>query len=186
MKNEKSIQNLVEKIEEKLGYLDVLINNAVFDKMSNIEDYDIKTFEKIIKTNLLGKMFCIKNAINLLKKSKYPSIINIASRLAEKPMLKSSAYCCSASATVMLTKCAALELEKFGIRVNCVSPSLTLTPLAKKSYSKEEIEMTAQKSLRNRLCEMNDIFNIVEFLISEKSDFINGENINVNGGILLK
>lgn len=173
-------------IEEKFGLLDVLINNAAFDKMESIENYDQELFEKIIKTNLIGKMLCIKNAIKLLRKSEYPSIINISSRLASKPMMNSSAYCCGAAGIVMLSECAALELANDGIRVNTVSPSLTLTPLAQKSYTKTEILATAKKSTRNRICEMKDVYNVVNFLISKEADYINGENININGGLLLK
>ena len=150
------------------------------------EFISVDNFEKIIKTNLIGKMFCIKHSIELLKKSKYPSIINISSRLATKPMNNSSAYCCSAAGIVMLTKCAALELAEEGIRVNTISPSLTITPLALKSYSKEEIKEVSNKSLRNRLCEMEDIYNLSEFLITEKAEYINGENIDLSGGVLLR
>jgi len=183
---EESIINMIQIIKEKYGYIDVLINNAAFDKMDSINSYKYEDFEKIIKTNLIGKMFCIKHSIELLKKSKYPSIINISSRLATKPMNNSSAYCCSAAGIIMLTKCAALELAEEGIRVNTISPSLTITPLALKSYSKEEIKEVSNKSLRNRLCEMEDIYNLSEFLITEKADYINGENIDLSGGILLR
>lgn len=183
---EESIINLMNLINEKYGYLDVLINNAAYDKMDSIEKFNNNEFKKILETNLVGKAMCIKHAIKLLEKSEYPSIINIASRLAERPMPDSSAYCSGAAGIVMLSKCAALELSSKKIRVNCVSPSLTLTPLAIKSYTKKEIAKTAEKSLNKRLCKMEDIFSLVNFLISKKADYINGENINISGGILLK
>ena len=71
------------------------------------------------------------------------------------------------------------------IKTNTVSPSLTLTPLAKQSYTDEEIKRTAAKNPSCRLGEVEDTVNAVMFLLSEKADYINGENINVNGGILL-
>lgn len=180
------IKKAFKTISNKEKNIDLLINNAAYDKMQSIEDFEYNEFDKVVSTNLLGKMFCIKYALPLLKKSNYPSIINIASRLSEKPMIDSSAYCCAASSIVMLTKCAALELEKYKIRVNCISPSLTLTPLSIKSYTKEEINSTIDKSTRKRLCEPQDIFELIEFLHSKKSDYINGENIGLNGGLLLK
>lgn len=184
--DESSLRKMFESIKDKFGVLDILINNAAFDQMESIENYDKDVFEKIIKTNLVGKMLCIKHSINLIKKSKYPSIINIASRLASRPMINSSAYCCSAAGIIMLTECAALELAKDKIRVNTVSPSLTITPLSKKSYTEGEMIATVQNNPRNRLCEMKDIYNVIKFLISPEADYINGENINVNGGLLLK
>lgn len=184
--NENSIINMVDTIKKEYGHIDILINNAAFDQMNSIESYDANIFEKIIKTNLIGKMLCIKHCINLLKESKYPTIINISSRLATRPMKDSSAYCCAAAGIVMLTKCAALELSKYNIRVNTISPALTITPLSLKSYTKEQISEYADENPRNRLCETKDIYNLLNFLISEESDYINGENININGGILLK
>lgn len=184
--SETSIKNMCSIISKKYKYIDVLINNAAFDKMDNIENYEWDVYKRIIDTNLIGKMFCIKNTINLLKNSEYPVIINIASRLATKPMKNSSAYCCAAAGIVMLTKCAALELSKYNIRVNTISPSLTMTPLSKKSYDKIQIEEYIDKNLRKRVCDMQDIYNLSKFLISKESDYINGENININGGILLR
>ena len=184
--NNNEIEFAFNYIKRKSKKIDVLINNAAYDFMDNIESYSYNEFEKIINTNLLGKVFCIKNAIPLLKNSDYPNIINIASRLASKPLKMSSAYCCAASAIVMLTKCAALELEDYSIRVNCISPSLTLTPLALKSYSEEEINNIKLNSTRKRLCYPDDIYKLIIFLISKDADFINGENIGINGGILLK
>lgn len=86
----------------------------------------------------------------------------------------------------MLTQCCALELAKDNIRVNTVSPSLTLTPLGMKSYTADEIQATAEKNPSKRLGKTEDTANLVLFLLSDKADYINGENVNVNGGILLK
>lgn len=183
---EEEIIHAFKIIENNHNHIDILINNAAYDHMDRIENYDFTEFESIVKTNLIGKAFCIKNAISLLKKSEYPSIINIASRLANKPMDKSSAYCSAAAGIVMLTKCSALELEKYSIRVNCISPSVVVTPLSLKSYSSSEFDKVKKKSTRNRLCEKEDIYNLIVFLIGKKADYINGENINIDGGILLK
>lgn len=174
--------NFIKRVET---YIDVLINNAAFDKMSDIENYNYTYFKKIVNTNLIGKFLCLKLAVPLLKKSSYPVVINIASRLATRAMKDSSAYCCSAAGIVMLTKCAALELSKYSIRVNCISPSLVLTPLSLKSYDELTIKNTAAKSTRKRLCTEQDVYNAIEFLINKKSDFINGENINVSGGLII-
>lgn len=173
-------------IKSRTNHIDLLINNAAYDYMSSIEEYEYEIFSKIINTNLLGKVFCLKNAIKLLKESNYPCVINIASRLATKPMNDSSAYCSTAAAIVMFTKCAALELERYSIRVNCISPSLTITPLSLKSYTQEEIECVKNISTRKRLCTSNDIYELIVFLSSKKSDYINGENVNLSSGILLK
>ena len=85
----------------------------------------------------------------------------------------------------MLTKCSALELADYNIKVNAVSPALTLTPLATKKYSQEEIESFAKQNPAGRVCKVEDTVNAVMFLLSEESNFITGESIEVSGGNLL-
>ncbi|MCI8641545.1 MAG: SDR family oxidoreductase [Clostridia bacterium] len=184
--DEKSVIEMYKKIEEKFDKLDGLVNNAVYDKIFKIEDLSVEEFRKELDVNVIARAMCIKYAIPLLKKSNMPRIVNIASRLGTKPMEGSVAYCTSEAATIMLTKMCALELtKKYNIKTNTVSPSMTLTPFAKKSYTEEEIKQTAMKNPSGRLGEVEDTVNAVLFLLSEKADYINGENLNVNGGILL-
>lgn len=184
--DESSVVNMYKEIEKKFGKLDGLVNNAVYDKVFSIEDLPVNEFRKELDVNVIARWMCIKYAIPLLKKSNMPRIVNIASRLGTKPMEESLAYCTSEAATIMLTKCCALELtKKYNIKTNTVSPSMTLTPFAKKSYTEDEIKQTAMKNPSGRLGEVEDTVNAVLFLLSDKADYINGENLNVNGGILL-
>ena len=183
---EDDVKAMFEKVNQKFGHLDGLVNNAAYDKINSIEDLTAEEFRKELDVNLVGRWMCIKYALPLLKESKIPRIVNIASRLADRPAKESVAYCTAEAATVMLSKCCALELTpKYNIKVNTVSPSLTLTPLAKQSYTDEEIKAPAQKNPSKRLGEIEDTVNAVLFLLSEEADYINGENLNVNGGILL-
>lgn len=184
--DEKSVIDMYKKIEERFNKLDGLVNNAVYDKIFSIEDLPVDEFRRELDVNVIARWMCIKYSIPLLKKSDMPRIINIASRLGTKPIEESVAYCTSEAATIMLTQCCALELtKKYNIKTNTVSPSMTLTPLAKKSYTEDEIKQTAEKNPSGRLGEVEDTVNAVLFLLSEQADYINGENLNVNGGILL-
>lgn len=184
---EDEVKKMFNTIKENLGRLDGIVNNAVYDKLFSIEELTTEEYRKELDVNVIGRWLCIKYAIPMLKESDRARIINIASRLGTKPIDDSVAYCTSEAATIMLTQCCALELtSKYGIKVNTVSPSMTLTPFAKKSYSNEEIQKTASKNPCGRLGEIEDTVNAVMFLLSEKADYINGENLNVNGGILLK
>ncbi|MFR0822051.1 MAG: SDR family NAD(P)-dependent oxidoreductase [Clostridia bacterium] len=183
--DEKQVEVMYQKIDEKFQRLDYVINNAAYDVMASIEDFKLSDFRREIDVNLIGRFIIIQKAIPLLKKSETPRIINIASRLGTKPMLDSSAYCMTEAATIMLTKVCALELSKYAIKVNTISPSLTLTPLARQSYTEAEIEASAKKNPSHRVGKIEDTVNLMKFLLKEESEYINGENINVNGGILL-
>lgn len=186
LSNSNDIDEMFDQIKNKYDRLDGLVNCAAYDKVISIEDLTPEEYKHELDVNIVARWQCIKNAIPLMKNSKMPRVVNIASRLGTRPMEDSIAYCTSEAATIMLTKCCALELAKYNIRVNTVSPSLTLTPLAKKSYTDEEIQATAEKNPSKRLGKPEDTANLVMFLLSDKADYINGENINVNGGILLK
>lgn len=186
LSKEKEVDEMFNQISNKYDKLDGLVNCAAYDKILSIENLTIEEYRHELDVNVVARWQCIKNAIPLMKKSTMPRVINIASRLGTRPMEDSIAYCTCEAATIMLTKCCALELAKYNIRVNTVSPSLTLTPLGKQSYSEEEIQATAEKNPSKRLGKTEDTANLVLFLLSDKADYINGENVNVNGGILLK
>ncbi len=176
----------VEKFFKGLKRLDFLVNCAGITIEAPFENLPMESIKKVMDVNLYGKMNCAKYALPLLKKSSSARIVNIASRFAQKPFIEGvMGYSCSEAAIVMMTKVLALEYAKYGIRCNTVSPSLTLTPMTIEACSKEEIETISKKNPSGRLGYPVDIANTVLFLCSEKADYINGENINVNGGILL-
>lgn len=186
LSNETDVDKMFKEIDENYGRLDGLVNCAAYDKVLSIENLTIEEYRHELDVNVVARWQCIKNAIPLMKKSDTPRIINIASRLGTRPMEDSIAYCTCEAATIMLTKCCALELAKYNIKVNTVSPSLTLTPLGMQSYTDDEIRATAEKNPSKRLGTTEDTANLVLFLLSDKADYINGENVNINGGILLK
>lgn len=184
--NEDDVKKMFDFISAEFGQLDILINNAGIDIPEPIESYNYDNWKRIFDINLNGKFLCTKHAISLLKKSESPRIINIASRFAQKPLEEASAYCCAESAIVMFTQNSALELSKYNIKVNAVSPGLTKTPLTEKICTNEDYDNYAKRNPSHRMGKPSDIANAILFLISDKADFINGENINVSGGILLK
>jgi len=183
---EEEVKKMFTFLSSEFGTLDFLINNAGVYIPDFIESHSYDNWKKTIDVNLNGKFLCTKYAIPLLKKSPMPRIINIASRSALKPDEESSAYCCAAAAITMLTKTSALELSKYNIKVNTTSPGLTKTTLTESVCTEEEFESYSKNNPSGRVGETSDIAKVVSFLISEDASFINGENVNVSGGILLK
>lgn len=186
IKADVSKEDQVIKMFSEIEELDGLVNNAGINVDEFIENANIETYMLVINTNYVGKMLCIKYATKLLKASKNPSIVNISSSLGVKADIECSAYCCSAAAIIKLTECAALELAKYNIRVNTVSPGFIPTPLSLSGWTEEEIKAKEEKNPRHRLGKKEDVAKTVLFLLSEDSDYVNGENIKVNGGSLLK
>lgn len=184
--NEEEVITMMNTIKDNYGRLDYLVNNAGTNIDSFIEDFDINDFKKVINVNLIGKVICTKHAIPLLKNGKNPSIVNIASRLGTRPCEEASAYCSAEAGIINFTMASALELSKYNIRVNSVSPGLTKTPLALAGWTQDEIAEQKENNPLKRLGETTDIANAVLYLLSDKASYITGENINVNGGTLLK
>lgn len=178
-----SKEDEVIKMFEQIERLDYLINNAGTNIDNYIESFDMEDFRKVLDVNLIGKVMCTKYAIPLLKNSKEPSIVNIASRLGTRPCIEASAYCAAEAGIINFTEASSLELSKYGIRVNTVSPGLTITPLALEGWTTEEIKKQKENNPLKRLGETIDIANAVLFLLSYKASYINGQNLNVNGGI---
>lgn len=184
--NEIEVIKMFEAIKNEYNRLDYLINNAGTNIDNWIENFQLNDFKKIVDTNFIGKVICTKHAISLLKESKTPSIVNVSSALGIKPCEESSAYCASAAAIINFTQTSALELSKYKIRVNSICPGFTPTPLSLDSWSKEEIEHKRAINPLGRLGKVEDMANVVLFLLSDKASYINGENISVNGGSKLK
>lgn len=179
---EDEVYNMMQVINEEYGHLDYLVNNAGTNVDAFLENADMVEFKRVVDVNFFGKVIVSKYAIPLLKKGENASIVNIASRLGSMPCVEASAYCAAAAAIINFTKAASKELAKYKIRVNCVSPSLTITPLALSGWTEEEIEEQKNSNPLKRLGEPSDIANTVLFLLSDKASYINGQNINVNGG----
>lgn len=183
--DEKDIIKIVSRIKEKFGKLDYLVNNAAIDIGASFEDFGIDDFKKEINANLVHRFYLIQQCIDIMKNSVHPRIVNVASRYAERPLATAAPLCISEAGTVMLTKVAALELAKYNIKVNTVSPALAITPLTEAIMTKEDFESYAKVNPSGRVCDPIDVANTILFLLSDEADYINGENANVNGGILL-
>ena len=184
--NEKQIADMFKFVKENYGKLNGLVNNAGTNIDEFVEACKLENYMKVVNTNFIGKMLCSKYAISLLKNQDCACIVNVASSLGVRPDTECSAYCCSASAIITLTQCLAMELADYNIRVNCVSPAFTPTPLSLAGWTKEEIGSKEKRNPRHRLGKTEDMSNAVLFLLSEKADYINGENLKVNGGGILK
>jgi len=168
-----------------ISELDYLVNCAGISHEDEIIKLPLDKIKAVFETNLIGKIICSRCAFPLLRKSDYPRIVNIASRFAERPLDGAIPLTASEAGIVMLTKNLALEWAKYGIKVNSVSPSLTRTKAVEQFYSHDEFTAIAAKNPSKRLGNLEDTSNAVLFLCSKQADYVNGENLNVNGGILL-
>ncbi len=180
--DEEAMKSTFANIEQ----IDYLINCAGISNEDEFIKLPMDKIKEVFETLLFGKMIACKCAFNQLVKSPTPRVVNIASRFASKPLDGAIPLATAEAGIVMFTKNLALEWAKHGITVNCVSPSLTTnTGSYYAFYTDDDAERIGKNNPLGRLGSLEDTSNVVLFLCSKESEYITGENINVNGGVLL-
>ncbi|HMG16583.1 MAG TPA: SDR family oxidoreductase, partial [Saprospiraceae bacterium] len=180
--NEVEIKELIEKGIRAFGKIDILVNcAAVAIPNIKIQDLEWSDYLHQLELNIKSSFLIIKGIIPQMIENGYGKIISIGSMVTDKPNGDWSHYITAKSALIGFTKSLAFELAPKGIRVNMLTPSLVNTDLTADIPEKIKLLTAAQTPLR-RLAEVSDVAGVISFLASNKSDFLNGENIRLNGG----
>lgn len=183
--NEKQVADLIERCNRTFGTIDTLVNCAATTIPNiKIEDLQWEDFVKQMDLNIKSILILTKGLLPQMAESKYGKIITIGSYAFEKPNTEWAHYITAKGALVGLTRALAMELAPKGIRVNMVTPSLVNTDLTADIPMKFKLLTAAQTPLR-RLAESRDVASAIAFLASDKSDFLSGENIRLNGGQIM-
>jgi len=164
-----------------------LVNNAGMRFRKKFLDINKKEINKVFEVNFFA-VFSIMQIFSkyLIKNRIKGSIVNIASIVGQIGFNELSAYGSTKGALISLTKCLSLELSEYGIRVNSISPGFTKTSFYKnfKKNKKNLYSWTLNKIPLKRWGEPSEIANLITFILSDKSNYINGEDINIDGGWL--
>lgn len=178
--NEQEIQNLFIKIKNDYKQLDVLVNNAGIIRDNMIWNMPAKDFDLVININLKGTWLLCREAAKIMKQQNSGRIVNITSRawLGNKGQ---SNYSASKAGIVGMTRVLALELGKYNVYVNAVAPGLIDTPLTQKLET-DVLQKLIKAQPTRSMGKPGDVANAVAFLASEKTDFITGQTIYVDGG----
>ncbi len=181
-------------IEEKLktiSPLSILINNAGIYEQASIQETTAKIWEDLFQTNLLASVKLTQFCWDIFLKNKKGSIVNVSSTLGVKPIPKTSAYSALKAAMTNWTLSLAQEGGALNIRANCISPGIIDTPLhpfhnLDETQKKSVEEQISQIQLLQTLGKPDDVAESIYFLASEKSKFITGSILHVDGGINIK
>jgi 3-oxoacyl-[acyl-carrier protein] reductase len=183
--NDDDIKELIAKSIRSFEKIDVVVNCAAAP-IPTIKFQDLlwTDFLKQIDLNVKSTFSIIKEVLPVMLKGGYGKIINIGSSSVDRPNNDWAHYITAKAALTGLIKSLALELAPKGIRINMVTPSLIDTELTAEIPEKVKLLTAAQTPLR-RLANTSDVAGVISFLASEKSDFLSGENIRVNGGQIM-
>jgi NAD(P)-dependent dehydrogenase (short-subunit alcohol dehydrogenase family) len=187
----KDCQAMVSEAAEIFGGLDILFNNAGIPMPKPLDALSEEDWDQTMAINLKSVFLCTKFAVPKMIDRGGGAIVNTSSMVASIGSRGQSAYCVSKAGVVSFTQCMALELSAANIRVNCICPGFTDTPmlrnfLAKWFPDKEErskvIEDTEAKSLLNRYGTPQEMAKAALFFASEDASFITGQALMVDGG----
>lgn len=161
--------------------VDVLVNNAGVFMKKPILDTTVEDFQELINVNQLGVFRGIKAVAPFMQKQQNGSIINNVSISSFAPINQSAAYAATKAAVSNLSKSAAIELGRKGIRVNVVHPGVIETDMV----SNNTLNLDRDAIPLGRMGKANDIANVIAFLASDQSAYCNGTEIVIDGGLTL-
>ena len=180
--DEINLKRQVEKAFSNKKKLDILVNNAGKASGSIIEMTSQKNLKEIFNVNFFSQIRLTQLVLKYLKNSKKPSIVNIGSVSAKIADRGTLAYGCSKIAMMHATKIMANEFSNYKIKVNGICPNATNTKMLKKMDSKSR-DALISRSFMKKPCEPIDVANLILYLSSKNSEYINGQIIFMDGGM---
>jgi len=189
------VEELTQYMVEKLGVIDILVNNAAISRIISFLDTSERLWDRIMEVNLKGAFLCCKAVIPGMIKKEKGKIINMSSQSGKRGSTWHAAYCVSKFGIIGLTQSLALELAPYKINVNAVCPGVVFTPLweeqaanhaRRRGIDKKQVKEDLVKKIPlGRLGTPEEVANLVLFLASSRSDYMTGQAINMSGGSIL-
>lgn len=176
-----SVKIAVTRAIEALGHIDVLICNAGISDFNLVTEITEERWEEIISTDLNGVFYCCKYVLPSMISRKTGCILTISSIWGQEGASCEAAYSAAKAGVIGLTKAIAKEVGPSNIRVNSIAPGMIETNMTSEipENTKKEI---LEDQLVNRMGQISDVVNAMEFLASDEASFITGQVLAVNGG----
>lgn len=180
----KECEKFIGDIVERFGKIDILVNNAGINKDGLILSMSEEDFDSVINTNLKGTFNCIKFVSKSMIKNRYGKIINISSISGVAGNTGQANYAASKAGIIGLTKSVAKELAKRNINVNAIAPGFIMTEMTDVLGDKVKENILSQIPLK-RFGTPQNVAELAAFLASDKSSYITGQVINLDGGMIM-
>jgi len=182
-------RRVVEEAEKALGRIDILINNAGdLVERRPLAEVDLELWRKVLDANATNTLFCCQAAAPAMIKRKSGAIVNMASLAAwNGGGVNAGPYAAAKGAIISLSKALAKELAPHGIRVNCVAPGLIDdTEFHARFTAREAFDNIAKTIPLGRAGKPEEVATVIAFLAGDDASFLDGETIEINGGMYMR
>lgn len=177
---EEDVQALIVAAEDKLGGVDVLINNAGLGGQKTVVEMSDEEWHRVLDITLTGTFRMTRAMLPHMQKRGAGAIVNNASVLGWRAQKEQAHYAAAKAGVMALTRCSALEAAEHGVRINAVSPSIALHDFLKKASSEELLAQLASREAFGRAAEVWEVANVMMFLASDYSSYMTGEVLSVS------
>lgn len=184
LRDEAAVNGMFTEIEAQLGEVDVLVNNAGVSQQKLFTDTTLADYDYVFGVNTLGTVNCCRAALPSMIRRKSGRIINISSMWGVSGASCEVLYSASKAAVIGFTKALAKEVGPSGITVNCIAPGVINTKM-NKNLTEEDMAVLSDETPLCRIGEPEEVAQAVAFLASEKSSFITGQILGVDGGFIV-
>lgn len=181
-----NLEAFAERVTEKAGQVDVLVNNAGIVALEDAEKLPEEYWDNTMSINLKAPFMLAQAFGRRMIDSGGGVIINMASQAGLVALDRHVAYSVSKAGIISMTKALAMEWGEFNVRVNSISPTVVLTELGKKAWAGQVGEEMKKKIPKGRFAEPEEVANVALFLASDASDMVTGENIVIDGGYTIQ
>lgn len=175
-----AVSRMVKAVKKKLGGIDILLNNAGMAAMNHCLTTPSSTAQKIYSVNVLGSFYFLREVGKQMVRKKYGRIVNFSTVAKPLRLEGEAVYASSKAALETLTAVTANELGEFGVTVNAVGPTPIDTDLTR-AVPKKKMQELVEKQAIKRLGKFEDVKNVIDFFINDKSDFITGQVVYLGG-----
>lgn len=182
--NEAQVSDMIEQVRNRFGEVDILVNNAGIATMTMFNDIDSEMWNRIFAVNVNGMYHCCKYVLPSMISRKKGKIINIASIWGLVGASCETHYSATKGAIIAFTKALAKEEGPSNIQVNAVAPGAIMTDMIS-GLDRSILDAVAEETPLGIIGKPEDVANAVLFLASEKADFITGQVISPNGGLVI-
>ncbi|MBY8855693.1 3-oxoacyl-ACP reductase FabG [Nocardia sp. CA2R105] len=182
-----SVQAMVEQVRQQFGRIDVLVNNAGWDKAAPFVDSDRADWDRVIQINLYGVLNTCKAVLPIMAEQKSGTVVNVASDAGRVGSSGEAVYSAAKGGVISFTKSVAREMARYQVNANAVCPGPTDTALfASIGGDDPRLREALTKAIPfRRLAQPSDLANVVAFFASDEAAYVTGQTVSVSGGLTM-